>query len=147
MNKLVANFIVKSIAPSVSLHYEEDSSTCFDHDLKAVIIGDDFEDDCGFMRHIKYNHNFAQAYDYSINLWSILHELGHYFVGDDGVVSEEEAVQYAFCAMLSKDIVANNPYLQNVYFDIEAEFKATEWAIDWIVSHPRLAKIYNNLLK
>ena len=143
MNAL--SFIVKTIAPRVKVVYEPESSTCFDHDMKAVVIGDDFQtDDCGFMRHIVENHGFSQAYDYSINLWSVLHELGHYFTGDDGVISEEEALTYAFCAMIPR---SDNPKIQNIYFNIPAEFNATEWAIDWIVSHPRLAKIYNRLVK
>ena len=140
--------VVKSIAPKVKVVYDPESETCFDHDLKAVIIGDDFrDDDYGFMRHIKYNHNFAEAYDYSINLWSILHELGHYFVGDNGYVSEEELAQYAICAMMPHDVAKDNPYLQNLYFDIPAEYNATEWAITWIMKHRKLAKIFNELVK
>ena len=146
MNTLT--LIVKSIAPKVKVVYEPDSSTCFDHDMCAVVIGDDFQtDDCGFMRHIKYNHGFTEAYDYSINLWSILHELGHYFTSEDGYISYEDEEKYTLCAMIPRAIADENPYIQNLYFDIEAEYEATEWAINWIKSHPRLARIYSNLVK
>jgi len=146
MNAL--SFIVKTIAPRVKVIYELESPTCFDHDIKAVIIGNDFQtDDCGFMRHIVEKHNFADAYNYSMSLWSVLHELGHYFTGDDGYISDEEAVQYAICAMIPRKHADASPEIQNMYFDIESEYNATEWAINWIVSHPRLARIYNRLVK
>lgn len=142
------SLIVKSIAPKVRVIYEDDSETCFDHDLKAVIIGNDFQlDDCGFMRHIKEEHKFSEAFDYSINLWGVLHELGHYFTSDDGYISNEEAMQYAICSMIPREVADQNPSIQNVYFDIPCEYKATEWAINWIKSHKKLAKFYNKLVK
>ena len=148
MNKLAANLIVKSIAPEVSVSYEADSETCFDHDMCAVIIGNDFqEDDCGFMRHLRYNHDFAQAYDYSLALWSLLHELGHYFTGNDGYIEDEDMAKYALCYMTPRDMAQDNPYIQNLYFNITNEWNATEWAIDWVVSHPRLSRLFNTLLK
>ena len=140
-------FIVKSIAPEVDVVYEPDSFTCFDHDLEAVVIGNDFQlDDRGFMRHIVETHDFAQAYDYSLMLWSILHELGHYFTGDDGWVDEEEANQYLVCSLVPSEI-ADDPKIQDLYFNIPSEYEATEWAIDWVKANPELATRFNNMLK
>jgi hypothetical protein len=145
MNAL--SFIVKSIAPEVDVVYEPDSFTCFDHDLEAVVIGNDFQlDDRGFMRHIVETHDFAQAYDYSLMLWSVLHELGHYFTGDDGWVDEEEANQYLVCSLVPSEI-ADDPKIQDLYFNIPSEYEATEWAIDWIKANPELATRFNNMLK
>jgi hypothetical protein len=139
--------IVKSIAPEVDVVYEPDSFTCFDHDLEAVVIGNDFQlDDRGFMRHIVETHDFAQAYDYSLAFWSILHELGHYFTGDDGWVDEEEANQYLVCSLVPSEI-ADDPKIQDLYFNIPSEYEATEWAIDWIKANPELATRFNNMLK
>lgn len=143
MNTLA--FIVNSIAPEVRLVYEPNSPTCFDHDLKAVVIGNDLQDDRGFMRHIVETHDFAQAYDYSLVLWSVLHELGHYFTSDDGWIDEDEASQYLVCALVSKE-ATDDPKIQDLYFNIPSEYEATEWAIDWIKANPELATRFNNML-
>lgn len=146
MDKL--NYIVKTIAPEIDVIYEEGGKTCFDHDLKAVIVGTDFqEDDCGFMRHIRYNHNFTDTYKYSLTLWSILHELGHYFTSDNGYVSQEEITEYIICGLIPREIANENEIIQNMYFDIESEWNATEWAINWIKNNTELAKTFTELLK
>ena len=140
--------IVKSIAPKVDVIYEDDSITCFDFDLNAVIIGKDLMlDDCGFIRHIIDRHKFVNAQQYSLIFWSILHELGHYFTGDDGIVSDEDAMQYTICAMIPREAVDENPNIQSFYFDIENEWNATEWAINWIQTHKLLAKLFNYIVK
>lgn len=139
--------IVKSIAPKVNVICDENDYTCFDHDLKTVIIGGDLNNDYGFMRHLKYNHNFPEAYDYSIKLWSILHELGHYFEGNDGIIDEEEMTQRAICSLIPNEMAKDNPYIQNLYFNLQSEYDATEWAITWVMKHKRLAKIFNALVK
>ena len=146
MDKL--NYIVKSIAPEINVIYDETEPTCFDHDLKAISIGVDFQDDdCGFMRHIKFNHDYPEAEEYSLTLWSILHELGHYFTSNNGYISTEELAEYALCGLIPREIAENNESIQNMYFDIESEWNATEWAINWIKDNTDLARQFNDLLK
>lgn len=141
-------YIVKSIAPEVEVRCEDDEITCFDYDLNAVIIGKDFQiDDCGFMRHVRYNHNFEDAYEYSLMFWSILHELGHYFTGNNGYLSDEEMADYILCGLIPREMADENEALQNIYFDIESEWNATEWAINWIKNNTELAKTFTELLK
>ena len=128
----------KIVAPHLKIRYDDNEQTCYDCNEECLIIGNDFgSDDCGFMRHLREVHGYADADRYSLALWILLHEIGHYntvdYVEDDlwtrGLISYEEA---------SKD-----SELQDIYFNIESEWKATEWAIEWVNFHKKNEKILN----
>lgn len=134
--------LIKLIAPQVHLRRTKDG-TEFDYDTNTIYYDakpDPF-DKC-FIRHVKEKHNFPIADNYSFRLWSILHELGHYFNDD---VEEDEWAK-ALCAVLSKEQALNDVEIQDYYYDSPDEFEATEWAIIWIEEHPRLAKLFSKLL-
>lgn len=83
-------------------------------------------------------------------LISFLHEIGHHKTFES--LTEEE---WDFCEEKKKRIFkkirkANTPKkidkLQNQYFVLPDELKATEWAVDFIRKHPKKAKKMNDEL-
>ena len=98
----------------------------------------DFED-CGFMRHLREVHNCRWADEFSVMLWTILHEVGHAETEDDYDDDEyEECLKAkALVAMIPVEVAKDRPDLQDIYFNTCEEWCATEWAIDYIKSHKR----------
>lgn len=139
---IFAKLLVKMIAPRVRVRksregceFEFGTSTLFYDDRQTA-------EDVGFMRHLAEKHHFPEGKRYSDRLWSILHELGHYYNPD----AECDFNGKALCAVLCADLAKTSRTLQNLYYDSPDEFEATEWAIDWITRHPVLARIYSVLL-
>lgn len=135
----------KTVAPKLKVRHDPTRSTCYDCRNDCVIFGNDLGvEDGGFMRHLREVHNCAIADFYSLSLWTILHEIGHHYTID---YAEDDLIARSICAVIPLDVAAANPDLQDLYFNIESEWEATEWAIDWINSHPNLAKILNYFVK
>ena len=139
---LFARILVKSIAPEVHItrgkngsEFEWDTDTIY-YDRKRNPF-----DKC-FTRHMREKHSFPSADKYSFRLWSILHELGHYYNDD---VEEDEWAK-AFCAVVPKEAALIDDDIQNMYYDSPDEFAATEWAIEWVEEHPIAAKIFSILV-
>lgn len=144
MKKLFqARLLVKMIAPRVHVKADEGNGTEFEWDTNTIYYDrEDSPFDLGFARHLREKHFFEHPEEYSNQLWSLLHELGHYFYQDE----EEDLEAKAICALMPQELVIDNPELQNLYYDSPDEFVATEWAIDWIVGHPKLAKWFSKIL-
>jgi len=139
---LIAWILIKLIAPSVKLRATHDG-TEFDYEEDTIYYDrkpDPF-DKC-FMRHVKEKHLFPTADKYSFRLWSILHELGHYFNPDE----EEDEYGKAFCAVIPKEYAMENTWIQDLYYDSPDEIAATAWAIEWIEEHPKLSSLFSALL-
>lgn len=134
--------LVKIIAPFV--HIRKTKEGCaFEWETNTIYYNkaqDPF--DVGFIRHLKEKHYFENPEQYAIPLWSLLHELGHYFYPDE----EEDLVSKTICALLPYELAVESKTLQDMYYDSPDEYAATEWAIDWIVTHPKLASLFSALL-
>jgi hypothetical protein len=50
------------------------------------------------------------------------------------------------CALLPVETVLENIEIQNTYFNLESEFEATEWAIEYSVNHRKFCKIFDSLI-
>ena len=138
--------VAKIVAPELKVKFDEDDFTCFDFEEEAIIIGKDFDAyDFGFMRHLRQKHKMTDADKFSIRLWTILHEIGHYETEDE-CESDEFLVRAALGTMDREDVVSS-PMLQDCYFNLESEWKATEWAIEWVRSHRALAAVFNVLVR
>ena len=101
------------------------------YDNEREVINVDLTDfnDMGFMRHLNEVHKCEFAYEYSLTLWSILHEIGHYYTLDD---VEEDDEDDRIALMLTTSKIANNKKIQDRYFNMPSEWTATEWAIQFI---------------
>ena len=100
------------------------------YDNEREVINVDLTDfnDMGFMRHLHEVHKCEFAYEYSLTLWSILHEIGHYYTLDDIEDDEDDRI----ALMLTTSEIADNEKVQDRYFNMPSEWVATEWAINFI---------------
>jgi len=134
--------LVKLIAPRV--HIKRTTDGCeFEWDTNTIYYNRaDDPQDVGFTRHLRAKHCFAEPERYSMRLWSILHELGHYFNPDE----EEDLYAKALCALLPYETATENRIVQDLYYNSPDEFAATEWACAWIKKHPWLSSLFSILL-
>lgn len=140
---IIARLFIKIIAPEVHIR-KTNGDTEFEWKTNTIYFNPAANIyDAGFARHIEEKHFFLNPTKYSMPLWSLLHELGHYFNPDE----EEDIESKAICAALPYELAQKNQTLQNMYYDSPDEYAATEWAIEWITQHPRLSSLFSILLK
>ena len=136
--KEIRDFIA-AIEPEIEVYFNDEEPTYFDSEDNFINLGYDFHagsEDCGFRAHIVRKHGFPAAFDYPIEVWSILHELGHFMTIDDVELTEEEVLARMICKDKTVEEVAASIELQDLYFDLPLEWEATEWAIDFITTNP-----------
>lgn len=134
--------LVKSIDEELSVTFIKGGRCTFETATNTINI--DFaeineEDDFGFLRNLKEVHKCDFAYDYSLVLWTILHEIGHYETEWELLESDDEA-ELRFWLSLTPKEKANDIIIQDKYYGLTAEWIATEWAIEWITDHKKIAK-------
>ena len=137
-----ARLLVKLIDPRVHIkrttswnEFEWDTNTIYYNPAEDPA-------DVGFMRHLRERHFFIEPERFSSRLWSILHELGHYFNADEVGNYEDKAI----CALLPYEVAKSCGSIQDLYYDSPDEFIATEWACAWITDHEFLAIAFSRLL-
>jgi len=135
-------FIINYIEPEVEATEDKTDSTFYDCEEERINIGYE-EDDCGFMEHIVRKHKYPEAYDFSLELWTILHEIGHYETPDVEESDREYDIRLA-CACIPK---TNDKKVTDRYFNLSREWAATEWAIDYVEEHKALCKMFDKLLE
>lgn len=137
--KIIIFLFVKTINPRIKLKY----SNWFAFDFNSNTLFYCFDDkDIGFLRHMRECHLWEPQF--GIVLYSLLHELGHYFM-QDSVASNEKEIRAAF-SLVPLEVVVNNEKLQDAYYNLESEFEATEWAIEFSRKHKWICKFLNGLL-
>jgi hypothetical protein len=73
-------------------------------------------------------------------LWTLLHELGHYFTLDVWETEEEEETRL-MCSLISEEEAQSNTAIQDRYFDLSREWEATEWAICFAENNPNITSL------
>lgn len=125
--ELAAKLIGKDVRATV----DHDDYTSYDIETDKIVVGGDInEDEYGFLSHLKTAHKVNWVGKLSYATWSFLHEVGHHFT--IGNFDDEDLVEGTF---------SDEPY-----FDKEVEWVATEWAIEWVKTHPMLARIVDMLI-
>ena len=123
MKRLFALLFTKMVCSEIKIRFSNNGSY-FDFNSDCIYL-DPNENDCGF---------------YSLLVWSILHEIGHYYTLDFCDDDSELRLFLAFCDGSLIEI-------QDAYFNLESEWEATEWAIDFIIEHSKLCKFFSKILK
>jgi hypothetical protein len=140
LRKIIVFLFIKTINPRIKIKYDEnDFAFCFKNNTLYYNFN---LIDMGFLRHMRECHK--REPQFGLMLYSLLHELGHYYMQD--CISEDEIETRAYCALLPVDFVLERPEIQNLYFNLESEFEATEWAIQYTIKHNRKCKIFNHLI-
>ena len=140
LKKIIIFLFIKTINPRIKIKYDKDMfAFCFTNN--TLYYNFDIVD-MGFMRHMRECHQWEPQF--SVMLYSLLHELGHYYMQD--CIDENEIETRAYCALFPVECVLKRPDIQDLYFNLESEFEATEWAIQYTIEHNRKWKIFNRLI-
>lgn len=140
---LILKGFCKAYAPEINLI---ESDTCY-YDKENKIIGFCFDEiDSCFDRHIIYEHNFPYIKNINPNLFSLLHEIGHYYTMDTCASTEEEDELKAIFSIISYEEVRDDYNTLRQYFNLEEEWVATEWAINFCKENPLLIQVLTDTL-
>ena len=138
LENAIVNFI-KKIDEELSVTFIQGVGYYFETDTNTINIDFTETDDCGFMRHLKEVHKCDFAYDYPLVLWSILHEIGHYETEWELTENDDEQ-ELRTMLLLTDERCKYDTRVQDMYFNLTAEWLATEWAIEWIKNNTTLAQ-------
>lgn len=145
MKKLIAWIFAKIVEPKIKVRFCHDGNS-YDSYEEAIYLDLDDTEDFGFLRHLEEKHGFSGARLYSLNVWSILHEIGHYNTLDYCEEnSYDELLARGMCGLIAKSEVTEE--VENIYFGIESEWEATEWAIIYVMEHRKLCRVFSGLLR
>lgn len=140
LKKIIIFLFVKTINPRIKIKYNENAfAFCFTNN--TLYYNFDLID-MGFLRHMRECHYWEPQF--GLMIYSLLHELGHYYMQD--CIDENEMETRAYCALLPFECVMQRPDIQDLYFNLESEFEATEWAIEYSVNHRKFCKMFDHLL-
>ncbi len=127
MNYPIINAFVKIVCPEATLIFTKCQPNNYDFINDRIYFNPFDKNDCGFLDHIYKNHHCRFCYQFSLNLWTILHEIGHCKTNDIIDFDEEDE--------------------QNInYFDRDDEWQATEWAINFVKNHYAICLFINSVL-
>lgn len=93
--------------------------------------------DASFVAHIKNRHGYGRAQKISTELWTALHEVGHTKTCD--FVEYDGETRYAL--ELAQKFGGDLEKINNLYYELEDEWAATEWAIQFVKKHYRLCRL------
>ena len=153
MREIIAKLFAKSISPKIKLNPYAGASS-FSTETGAINICIDDPDILGqqaFLQHIALAHKCHFVNEISPLAWTILHEIGHYFTDEQFTDNEQEA-DGEYRSLLALGIIPDNyshpdHSIQEAYFNLDTEWEATEWAINYIRKHPRKCLIFGDLLR
>lgn len=135
----------KLVCPKLKYHYNPKFDACYSIRTTEIFMGDDaWIDDMGFLRHLREVHGCKEWNFVGVSTWALLHEIGHYHTID---YTEDDLATRALCAMVPAATARKSIKIQDMYFGIETEWEATEWAIDWVHKHPCFSRLVNRLLQ
>lgn len=144
MKKEIRAFI-KSIAPvSVTFRTEGFFFDCTKNSVNIDLS--EMIDEYGFMRHLRAVHKYSESDKFSFFLWSILHEIGHYFTIDKADEDDEYDERLAL-AVIDTEKAKKSIAIQNRYFNLESEWLATEWAIKFVKTHKKICREIDKILR
>lgn len=138
MKKLFALLFTKMVCSEIKIRFSNKGSY-FDYDSDCIYL-DPTEEDCGFFRHLTEVHKCSFADKYPMIMWSILHEIGHFYTID---FCEDDYEMRLFLSLCDGSKIE----IQDSYFNLESEWEATEWAINFIIDNPKLCKKFSKILK
>ena len=140
-SKIVIKAFGKLIAPKVKICIDNGEDN-YDYVNEVIHINPTLKEDYGFTRHLYEYHK--PAIKLPTQIWTILHEYGHYFTADEFEVDMDTR---AICGMIAKEVACNYKEVQDLYFNMEDEYGATEWACAYAEKHPRLCTFFGKIIK
>ena len=131
----------KIVCPQIQVKFSNNGWE-YDHIEETIYIDPKDTKDCGFLRHLKKVHGYKN--NYSLMVWSVLHEIGHYHTLD---YCEIDEFTRALIGLISPEEAEKSEKIQDAYFNLEEEWEATEWAIEYAKNHKMLCALFTVLLR
>lgn len=135
----------------IGLFFKDDEQTCFDWVDENVIIGYDFDEDgfapIAFTDHVYDCHGYADVYKFPPELFTVLHELGHYFSNDDEMIEVDWTMRALISVISAPDTLEEYKRVAQNYFDLPTEWAATEWAIEYVKTHEKICNMFMDKIK
>lgn len=122
------------IAPEITLIFNDEDDGYYEYEMDIINIDVSPKNDGGFLRHLRKVHKCEYTDDFPLVLWTLLHELGHYFTLDD-IDTDEDLATRVLCSIVSSEVADRHEEVQDLYYNIPSEWVATEWAIDYIADN------------
>ena len=138
LEKAIEKFI-KEIDEELNVSFIKGIGSSFEAETNTVNIDFSETEEYGFLRHLKEVHKCKFAYDYPLILWAILHEIGHYETEWELLEDDDDTEIRNWLSFTDKSF-ANDIVIQDMYFNLNAEWYATEWAIEWIKNNKEIAE-------
>ena len=140
----IVTLFVKDRDDELSIVFTDEGNE-YDYVQSCIYFNPHDLEDCGFLRHLREVHGFTDCDKYSLLLWTLLHEIGHHFTID--YCEEDEMETRMLCAMCSKEEAEKSTHIQDLYFNLESEWEATEWAIEFVSTNPILCETLSKKLE
>jgi len=135
--------LVKLITPFTKIHVGDFGDCFYDDDDNTIYIDLDIDEG-------RFRENLATAHKYETNLglliWTILHEIGHHFTYKYIDENEDEVLRLVYKNLFKKKLITEKTW-QDLYYELDSEWEATEWAINFIEKHKRLCKFFNKMFE
>lgn len=144
MKKIIIWLFIKSINPRLKVVFTDEESS-FEWSTDTIYLN--LDENCdGFMRHLRTEHHINDYWRINKIIWQVLHEIGHYYTLDF-IEEDDEIFERAVCSLIDKDTAENNRKIQDIYFNLNKEWEATEWAIRYVKQHFTKCKFFNKFFK
>lgn len=129
--KILKQF-AKKYAPTATFKIAEECY--YDNELDELGFCFDQVDEM-FDRHIRTEHKFPDIDKINLNLFSLLHEIGHYHTMDECDESEEDELTRTLFSVIPYEVAYCDYEITRAYFNLDMEWQATEWAINFCKKH------------
>ena len=148
MRNFIAKLFIKTINPfiKVNLYYGEGSAYSFT-DKTIHLNLRDIEGENEFLNHLATIHKCSFVNEFPLELWTLLHELGHHYTKADIINPELDYLARVAINNTDTSSYENTQDEANAYFNLESEWRATEWAIRYAKKHPFKCLIFGDLLR
>lgn len=129
----------KCIAPKVKFSFNNDDPSYYNSDTDSINIC--VEENCeDFLAHVRQYHDFHETQLAQPLVWIMLHEIGHHYT----LVEDDEEDSLRMILKMAFEVEETDRKI--AYYNLPNEWKATEWAINYIKKHRVFVKILNWLV-
>lgn len=142
INSILAKVLIKSINPKIKCYTNDEDNYYSPQDDSVHICPVEYYLP-SFTEHLYNTHQCSYAYDFPQIYWSILHEVGHYYT-DDAYDEDDLLVRLVYGLDAEEE---ESQLTDEDYYNLDSEYEATEWAMEYVQNHPIKSKIFGKLFK
>jgi len=143
MEKTIIRIFAKTVNPLIRIAFT-DTGCEWVNDTHKINI-DTTEDGTEFNKNLIADHKF-DGQTINDHIWKVLHEIGHYYTMADCDEEQDEEDRLLLEKLFDQKLISEADWF-HFYYNLEAEYIATEWAINYIKTHRKKIDFFNKLLE